>query len=517
MEEETCEARSQDDKALLEKSKKRTVKTHAQVDALEKFYDEHKYPTESLKSQLAESLGLSEKQVSGWFCHRRLKDKRLLNGEPSAIGRQDRSSAIIQDRGRGFKQDSCGSTKQGEDRNFDTKEVKSERLVGQELSAADLTYELGNHYTSNYNRMNDASSGGSSSLRNMSSCHNGNFSDMSSSKYLTPKFHGDTKGVKIRSGPSGYLKVKGQAENSAITAVKKQLGSHYREDGPPLGIEFDPLPPGAFGSSEQEQNNEPYYAGERVLRSIPDVSKILKYPNFNEEYEYKYIVSHNSDMDGTNSKMAYGSEISGSYLQQKFKTKTSTSNPRINLSVHLPEGSGRYMPGYESRDSYRTRPRHSVEVMRMESVSCHPNLQINGGKVTGEWTEPLFNKYNDLGPKFSRGGNIEYPPSNFTIKGDEYHTSEDKGTPRRTIMDAKVYRERVANEICEPARVKLPPKNEMSTSKRVRDEFSQQLNGKKPSMVDTQPCTYQLPRSVAEIPSSFSEDDESAETSSMDR
>ncbi|CAI9768611.1 unnamed protein product [Fraxinus pennsylvanica] len=515
MEEETCEVRSQDDKALLEKSRKRTVKTRAQVDALENFYDEHKYPTELLKSQLAESIGLSEKQVSGWFCHRRLKDKRLLNGEPSAIGRQDRSSGIIQDHGSGFKQDSCGSTKQGEDRIFDTKEVESERLVGQELSAANLTYEPGNHYTSNHNRINDASSGGSSSLRNMSSHHNGDLSDMASSKYLTPKFPGDTKGVKIRSGPSGYLKVKGQAENSAITAVKKQLGSHYREDGPPLAIEFDPLPPGAFESSEQEQNNEPYYAG-HVLRSIPDVSKIQKYHNFSEGYENKYTGSHNSDVDGTNYKMAHGSEISGSYLQRKFKMKTSKSDPRINSSVNLPEGSRRCMPGYESRDSYQMRPRHSVEVTKMESVSCHPNLQIYSGKVTGEWTEPLFNKYNDVGPKVSRGGNIEYPPSNLTIKGNEYHTSEDKGMPRRTIMDAKVYRERVVNAICEPAGVKIPLKNETSTSKRVRDQFSQQLNGKKPSMVDTHSCTYQLPRSVAEIPSSFSEDDESAETSSMD-
>ncbi|KAG5066162.1 hypothetical protein JHK86_009893 [Glycine max] len=46
--------------------------------------------------------------------------------------------------------------------------------------------------------------------------------------------------------PSGYLKVKGEIEHAAITAVKKQLGRHYLEDGPLLGIEFDLLPPGAF-------------------------------------------------------------------------------------------------------------------------------------------------------------------------------------------------------------------------------------------------------------------------------
>ncbi|CAA2989852.1 homeobox-DDT domain RLT1-like isoform X1 [Olea europaea subsp. europaea] len=468
-----------------------------------------------MKSQLAESLGLSEKQISGWFCHRRLKDKRLLNEEPSAIGRQDRSSGIIQDGGSGFKQDSLGSTKLGEDRNFDTKEVESERLAGQEFSAADLTYEPVNHYTSNYNRINDPSSGGSSSLRNMSSHHNGDFFDVASSKYLTPKFPMDTKDVKVRPGPSGYLKVKGRAENAAIIAVKKQLGSHYRVDGPPLGIEFDPLPPGAFESSEQEPDNEPYCAGERVLQSIPDVSKIQKYPNFSEGYKYNYTGSHDAGMDGTNFRMTRESEISGSYLQQKLKMETSTLDLGINSPVHFPEASRKYMPDYESRDSYRKRPRHSIEVMRVESVSSPPLLQTNGGKVRGECTEPLFSKYNEVGPNVSRGGNIEYTPSNFTIKGNEYPSSEDKGMPRRTIKDAKVYRERITNEISELDGV-VPPKNGMSNSKRVRDGFSQQLNRKKLSVIDTHPCPYQLPRSVAEIPSSFSEDDGGAEMSSMD-
>ncbi|KAL2540938.1 Homeobox domain-containing protein [Abeliophyllum distichum] len=152
----------------------------------------------------------------------------------------------------------------------------------------------------------------------------------------------------------------------------------------------------------------------------------------------------------------------------------------------------------------------------MDSVSSHSHLQTYGGKVRGEWTEPLFNKYNDIGPKVSLGGNIEYEPSNLTIKGNESHNSEDEGMPRRTIKDAKVYRERLMKETCEPVGVKIPQKNGTNTSKRVRDEFSQQLNGKKLSVLDTHPCTYQLPRSEAEIPSSFSEDDESAETSSMD-
>ncbi|KAG5561649.1 hypothetical protein RHGRI_004643 [Rhododendron griersonianum] len=68
----------------------------SQVEALEKFYIEYIYPSEELKSQIAESVGLSERQVSGWFCHRRLKDKKQ-DGETAATGRQDRSSKWVYD------------------------------------------------------------------------------------------------------------------------------------------------------------------------------------------------------------------------------------------------------------------------------------------------------------------------------------------------------------------------------------------------------------------------------------
>lgn len=198
--------------------------------------------------QVAESIGLTEKQVSGWFCHRRLKDKRLLSGDSNVTGKQDRSSGVIQDRGSGQRQDSCGSTKQGDGRNFNDREVESGRLTLQESSAVELRYENGGHYSGDKNCIDETSSGSSSSLRDMSNHHQEDPFDVAASRYLIPKFPMD---VKTRRGPSGYLKVKGQVENSAITAVKRQLGKHYREDGPPLGVEFDPLPPGAFDDSMQ--------------------------------------------------------------------------------------------------------------------------------------------------------------------------------------------------------------------------------------------------------------------------
>ncbi|KAL3828231.1 hypothetical protein ACJIZ3_017033 [Penstemon smallii] len=511
MEEESREMHSEDDKALLEKNKKRTVKTRAQVQALEKFYDEHKYPTEVLKSQLADSIGLTEKQVAGWFCHRRLKDKRLMNGENIATGRQNGSSGVVQDRGSGLRQDSCGSTKQGEDRNFDTREVESGRLNPQEYSAA---HEPSGHYTANSNRMDDASSGSSSSLRNVSNCHNGDIFDVATSRYLIPKFPSNVNSVKPRPGPSGYLKVKGQVENSAITAVKRQLGKHYREDGPPLGVEFDPLPPGAFENSTQDPVDETYYSGEDEKIASPDVLKSHQHFKFAKGREYNSsMASHDPNINGTSVRTAQRPDISDNYVRPKLSQKPSLPYngayyPRRNSSVELSEGYPKDIPGSEGRDDYRMRPpKQGIE--RLVSVSSHPHLQPYGGKQRME-QEPQFHKYNDVGTKIHRGENIEKPPI-MTMKGYEQHSYFDKGIHRQATKDGKIYAERrISNE----NRVNIPFKNDNMAPKRKRDEFPQQQHVKRSTMVDNhQPGSYQVIRSTAEVPSSFSEDDESAETS----
>ncbi|KAG8371017.1 hypothetical protein BUALT_Bualt13G0043300 [Buddleja alternifolia] len=512
MEEESHEMHSEDDKALLEKNKKKTVKTRAQVQALEKLYTEHKYPTEAMKIQLAESIGLSEKQVSGWFCHRRLKDKRLINGENFATGRQDRSSGVIQDRVSGHRQDSCGSTKPGDDRNHETREVESERLTPKELSAADhLTYEHGSHYAGNYNRVADnTSSGSSSSLRNMPGHQNGDPFDVSTSRYLVPKFPVDVKGLKPRPGPSGYLKVKGQVENAAVTAVKKQLGKHYREDGPPLGVEFDPLPPGAFESQMEDAVDETHYSGEPVLPASPDVSKIRQNRNFGKGCDNNSsMASYNSNIDGTSFRTRHnGYNIPNSHIHQKYKPNTSSSNGGVyyrgsNSSLEMPEGSDRDVPASDSRDDNGIRPRPGYEVMRTGPISRDRHFQPYGGKVR---------EYNDAGTKVLHGEktDTEYY-SKLTMKGNEYHNSEDKGPSRQIIKDGKFYADR---RIINENRDKIPSKNDVPAPKRIREDYPWQQHAKTSSVMDNEPRTYQVIRSAREMPSSYSDDEESAETDS---
>ena len=36
------------------------------------------YPSETMRVELSEKLGLSDRQLQMWFCHRRLKDKKDL-------------------------------------------------------------------------------------------------------------------------------------------------------------------------------------------------------------------------------------------------------------------------------------------------------------------------------------------------------------------------------------------------------------------------------------------------------
>ncbi|KAL6563739.1 hypothetical protein OROGR_002698 [Orobanche gracilis] len=513
MGEESRGMHSGDDKALLEKNKKRIVKTRAQVDALERFYNEHKYPTEPMKIQLAESIGLTEKQVSGWFCHRRLKDKKLTNDEQYVTGRQDRSSGVIQDHRSGHRQDSCGSTKQGDDGNLDTREVDSERSTPKEISNADLTYEHDSHYAGNNDRVDAVSSGSSSSLGSMSNHQNGVPLDAATSSYLVPKFYTAVKGEKTRPGPSGYLKLKGQVENAAITSVKKQLGNHYREDGPPLGVEFDPLPPGAFESSTEGPTEETYYTEEAVLPASPDVSRVHQNSDIGKRREFKPSMAFGNPNTDERSFEPRRHDIPDSHTHQKFIGQASLSNgggyyPRNNSSLQLPGGSARDTAAIESRDDYgiRTRPR---EVMRTRTFSSNPNLQSYGENVREEQAGLWPHRYNDVGPKVSLGEDTGNEYSNFTMRGNDYYGSGDKGLSRQTIKDGKtMYPDRRS---IDENPVKAPFKNELTAPKRIREEFHHQQYLKRPSVVDiNQPHKYQVVRSRAEMPASFSEETSSS-------
>ncbi|KAJ8543836.1 hypothetical protein K7X08_025454 [Anisodus acutangulus] len=502
MMEDLCEVHSEDDKGHPQKNPKRIIKTRAQVEALEKLYEEHKYPTDELKADLAESSGLTEKQISGWFCHRRLKDKRLANG------RQDRSSGVIQDHGSGFRQDSCGSTKQADDKKFDHREVESRRLTGPEFSTADVTYEVGTHFRGKSNRMDEESSRSSSSLRNESFSQNAEPYDIATSRYISQNLPIDFKGVKPKNGPSGYLKVKGQVENAAITAVKRQLGRHYRMDGPPLGVEFDPLPPGAFASSVPNPVNEP------VPARSPDMSNV--YRRSNEFGSNSKSNSHDSDLDGLSLKRKPNSAHPEYCFNPKSKQKSSEHNeyPEWNSSLDMYEGSARKM-AIDSRDSCKFMAEHGRGDIRTSTGSGNGLRSPYVGKVNGEQVKPRFSSRSEVSLNVLEREHFDYKASDF--KGSDYHKFGERELPRIVEKDHISGKRTAVDENYNLVRVKVPRHNETRVVKRAMNEVPdhQEYLRRAPVMGMPLQTNHQI-RTAAEMPPSFSEDEETEVTSSFE-
>lgn len=166
------------------------------------------YPSEALRAELSVKLGLSDRQLQMWFCHRRLKDRKTPPMKRQR--KEDTSPAVV---------GSCSG-------------------VGDEVA---IGGELGN---------NEHGSG------------SGSFGHVESHQYQHHHHHQQPRGVGPRGGAAiariatdmmpavkrYYEPPQAISELRAIAFVEAQLGEPLREDGPILGMEFDPLPPGAFGA-----------------------------------------------------------------------------------------------------------------------------------------------------------------------------------------------------------------------------------------------------------------------------
>lgn len=148
------------------------------------------YPSEAIRAELSEKLGLSDRQLQMWFCHRRLKDKK--EGGPAK--KQRKMVAAM-----------------------------PESPPIDELRAGP---EPGSDYGSG-SGSGSSPFGPSAELRNVVSRSLGDDLSMGR-RYYEPR--------------------QSMMELRAIAIVEAQLGEPLREDGPVLGIEFDSLPPDAFGA-----------------------------------------------------------------------------------------------------------------------------------------------------------------------------------------------------------------------------------------------------------------------------
>lgn len=158
------------------------------------------YPSEAIRAELSVKLGLTDRQLQMWFCHRRLKDRK-----PPTEKRQKKSplpaSAIAGSSGG----------------------IVHEKVV----SNADVTKD---------------SDSSLSAFGNV---------DMQQQQQrvihkagtAVPRISSELPSVRRFYEPPLAI-----SEQRAIKFVEAQLGEPLREDGPILGMEFDPLPPGAFGA-----------------------------------------------------------------------------------------------------------------------------------------------------------------------------------------------------------------------------------------------------------------------------
>ncbi|KAJ4981059.1 hypothetical protein NE237_031896 [Protea cynaroides] len=188
---------------------KRKMKTASQLELLEKTYAEETYPSEDLRAELSVKLGLTDRQLQMWFCHRRLKDRKA----PPAK-RQRRDGPVV---------------------------AEEEMMM----------VEPGNKPGSG--------SGSGSSPFGHGEARKVVVARTSSPPYPPPR----VAAADIPMMRRYYEHPQSIMELRAISAVEAQLGEPLGEDGPILGMEFDPLPPDAFGAplammEQQKQAARPY-------------------------------------------------------------------------------------------------------------------------------------------------------------------------------------------------------------------------------------------------------------------
>lgn len=245
------------DNIYVENNGKRRLKTRSQVEGLERFYAEEKYPTEAMKAKLAVELLLSEQQVHKWFCHRRQKEKKSKINDTNSGGKQYPGIGLRKDGSRKVKRLSLSSLKRVE--NQMPLNIRNPRSAALGLELNDEDVNPGNYNAIENIFVGISSSQERSTLQNRSPCkmqstrvrlQNGNCFKAQPNRPLQRRENSNKIESKKRRRKSelatGQTYVQEDAYQVAVTAVKSHLSGRFRENGPPLSIEFDPLPPGAF-------------------------------------------------------------------------------------------------------------------------------------------------------------------------------------------------------------------------------------------------------------------------------
>ncbi|XP_038708176.1 homeobox-DDT domain protein RLT2-like isoform X2 [Tripterygium wilfordii] len=316
-----------------ESKSKRKMKTASQLEILEKTYAAEQYPSEASRAELSVQLGLSDRQLQMWFCHRRLKDRKGLPVKKAS------------------KDFSVPPTTQG--------------MGEEEMAAAEVENEH--------------------ALESSLVTHS--FID---SRRVVPRsgvalarIGGDVPSLKRYYEPQQSI-----AELRAIAFVEGQLGETLREDGPILGMEFDPLPPGSFGApigmeavGEQKQ---PERSFEAKLYDRHDAKIIKGAPRLLHEYQFlpEQPTVRNDTYERVGPSYHCGSPADGSNART---LSLSTGHTFLHANEQVPAGysfSGQ-VPGL-SLFPHQGRPGHLLtssleEHDNIRQKKSFPNIDLDAG------------------------------------------------------------------------------------------------------------------------------------------
>ncbi|XP_061371622.1 homeobox-DDT domain protein RLT1-like [Gastrolobium bilobum] len=280
---------------------KRQMKTPFQLQNLEKAYALDTYPSEAMRLELSEKLGLSDWQLQMWFCHRRLKEfppkKRLrkvaaepLPDSPTDDMRLDPEIGNEYGSGSGSEgdnkrkrggaddnsNDNNGSNSKIANSNAGQSKPKRQMKTPFQLQNLEKAYAL-DIYPSEAMRLELSEKLGLSDwqlqmwlkelplkkrLRKVAAeplpdsptddmrldPELGNEYGSGSGSGSSALTRSESRNAMPQGLPGYYESPQAGMERRAIASVEAQLGEPLREDGPILGVEFDPLPPDAFGA-----------------------------------------------------------------------------------------------------------------------------------------------------------------------------------------------------------------------------------------------------------------------------
>lgn len=167
---------------------------------------EDSYPNETKRAELSVQLGLTDRQLQMWFCHRRLKDRK-----PPAKRQQLRDEEV-----------SIPAIAP----------LPPPPVLPQPLPPSEMMVGAVGTYGDQMLPYSRRGPGRSSAVPRISVPEIGR-------RYYEPPQ------VMLPHMATVHLT---QAELRVIDSVEALIGEPLRKDGPVLGIEFDPLPPGAFGA-----------------------------------------------------------------------------------------------------------------------------------------------------------------------------------------------------------------------------------------------------------------------------